>query len=103
MRLLFVRRGREDDLFAPMAEVTIEPAHESVDCALKFHIKAKGAIEIQLSYGNLLEIDVVEFIRVSKDVLVLNRVDYWLRENPFLHAFHADSINVIPEILGKQR
>lgn len=97
--LLLVGRGRKGDLLLAVAEVAVEPTHEAVHDAVQFDVQPEGAVEVQLTHLDGLQVDVVELEGIAEDVLVIDRIDNRFREHPFLHAFHADAVNIVPKTL----
>lgn len=58
--LLLVGGGRKGDLLLAVAEVAVEPTHEAVHDAVQFNVQPEGAVEVQLSHLDGLQVDVVE-------------------------------------------
>lgn len=99
--LLLVWRGGKRDLLLAVAEVAVEPAYEAVDDAVELDVEAEGAVEVEFAHLHCFEVDVVELEGVAEDILMLDRIDYRLRQDPLLHALHADAVDIVPKTLNE--
>lgn len=100
MCLFFVWGSRKRYFLLSVTELTVKPAYKSMKNSLYLGENFEGTIEVQLAYFYCLQIDIIELRVVCKNVLMINRINYWLWKHPFLHTFHTDTINTIPKILN---
>ena len=100
MGVFLVGRSGEHDLLHSMAEVAIEPAYKSMDNAIQLDVESEGTVEVQFGNCNFFKIDIVELEGVGENVLMVNWINNGLREHPFLHALHANSIDIVPKTLS---
>jgi hypothetical protein len=99
MSLLFVWRSWKGDTLFSVTEVTIEPTNKAMNNAIKLDIQFELTVEIKFSHGYCFKVNIIEFVSISQNVLMFNGVNNRLTEDPFLHAFHANSIDVVPKTL----
>jgi len=102
MCLLLVWGSRKRYFLLSMAELAVKPAYKTMKSSLDLGEYFEGTIEVQLAYFYCLQINVIELRVVCKNILMINGINYWLREHPFLHALHTDTINTIPKILNNK-